>query len=583
MHRGVLALVLVACHSPASPRPQLPLVTTGESSQWIRTGHYDEAVALCHDFARVYPSVTCDEIGKTGEDRPIVALRIARHHAQRVPVIYVQAGIHAGEIEGKDAGLWFLRDLLDGKVAPGALDAVDVVFVPVVNPDGHERFGPNNRPNQRGPEEMGFRTNAARLNINRDFVKADTPEAQALLRVIAARDPVLLVDLHTTDGAKFEHDISFNTAPVAARPGDQLAETAHALSDALIERMTALGHLPLGFYPTFISEDDPLSGFAIGEAPPRFSQTYMALRSRLGVLVETHSWRTYKERAQSTYHALQSIFELATREAARWSAVEHAADRADQQLRGNPLPVVFENGPHTTEIAFRGYAFEKVPSDISGGTWTKYAESKPEVWHVKLHDELIPKVSVAVPKAGYIVDGGFAPQIGAVLARHGIAYRLLPDQLRGDVEVFRATKVTYQPPFEGRTRTQLEGAWTRETRTFERGAIFVPLAQPAVRLIVQLLDPAAPDSLAQWGELNVVFERREYMEPYVAEEAARAMIARDPSLRTQLDAAVAADPELAKSPTQRLEWFYRRHLAWDERTNLLPIYKTDRDFARLVP
>src|SRR5678816_1143012 len=99
--------------------------------------------------------------------------------------MYIPAGIHAGEIEGKDAGFWFLRDLLDGKVAPGALDAVDVVFIPVVNPDGHERFGPNNRPNQRGPAEMGFRTNDARLNINRDYVKAETPEMAALLRAFS--------------------------------------------------------------------------------------------------------------------------------------------------------------------------------------------------------------------------------------------------------------------------------------------------------------------------------------------------------------------------------------------------------------
>jgi predicted deacylase len=247
VHRIVIALALIACHPPATaPRPHLPLITTAESSHWIRTGHYDEAVQLCHDFARAYADVTCDEIGKTVEDRPIVALRIARQHAQPVPLVYVQAGIHAGEIEGKDAGLWFLRDLLDGKVAPGALDVVDVVFVPVVNPDGHERFGPNNRPNQRGPEEMGFRTNAARLNINRDFVKAETPEVQALLRVLTKRDPVLLVDLHTTDGAKFEQDISFTTAPVAARP-DELDESAHALLSALVARMTALGHLPVGF------------------------------------------------------------------------------------------------------------------------------------------------------------------------------------------------------------------------------------------------------------------------------------------------------------------------------------------------
>ena len=142
----------------------------------------------------------------------------------------MQGGIHAGEIEGKDAGFLALRDLLDGKVAPGALDAVTLVFVPVFNPDGHERFGPNNRPNQRGPEEMGFRTTAANLNLNRDYVKADAPEMAGDARRCLTRGiPILFVDLHTTDGAKFEHDIASWSRPAAPR-ADGSSEAARALS-----------------------------------------------------------------------------------------------------------------------------------------------------------------------------------------------------------------------------------------------------------------------------------------------------------------------------------------------------------------
>jgi hypothetical protein len=576
-----LLVVLAACHPaapPPPPRPALPLMTTAEQSGYTRTGRYDEAVRLCHDFARVYDRVTCVELGRTVEDRPIVALRIARVHARPAPVVYVQAGIHAGEIEGKDAGFWFFRDLLDGKVAPGALDAVDVVFVPVVNPDGHERFGSNNRPNQRGPEAMGFRTNAARLNLNRDFVKADSPEIRALLRVIVRDDPALVVDLHTTDGAKFEHDISIDISPVAPR-GDALDDVAHELEHGLTDRLTALGHLPLAFYPSFVTDDDPRSGFAVGEPPPRFSQSYAAARSRLGILVETHSWRTYPERTRATYHALQAIFERAATDAARWLQVDRDADRADIALRGTKVPLVYENGPHVTQLAFRGYAYERRPSPISGGTWIAYDETRPEIWNVPLRDELVPKVFATMPAEGYVVDGGFAPQIADVLDRHGIAYAKLDGEPRVDVDVFRATKVTYQPPFEGHTRVQLDGAWSRESRTLERGAIFVSIRQPHARLILQLLDPAGPDSLAQWGELNVVFERKEYMEAYVAEEVARAMLAKDPGLQARFDAAVAADPELANSATKRLDWFYQRHPSWDERVNLLPIYRTDHDLA----
>ena len=572
-----LALCLASALAPAgcasAPRP--PLVTTGERSGYVRTGRYDEAVHLCHDFARAYRGVHCVEIGRSSEDRPIVALRIARRPG--LPVIYVEAGIHAGEIEGKDAGFAFLRDLLDGKVAAGALDRAAIVFVPVINPDGHERFGPNHRVNQRGPEEMGFRTNGARLNLNRDWVKVDTPEVAAALAVIRRDDPVLFVDLHTTDGAKFQHDISVTIAPVAPRAGG-LERTAAALSAAMMKRLTELGHLPVPFYPSFRTDDDPASGFASGEAPPRFSSSYMAARGRLGMLVETHSWRTYRERAQSTYHALQAVLEAAARgEAAAWRAAADAESRADAALGGTEPAILWKPGPKSREIEFRGYAYETRQSELSGGTWISYDERTPQIWKVPLFDELEPALRVAAPRAGYIVDGGFAPLVAKVLAHHGIAFEALPGQPRLAVEAFRAAKATFQPPFEGRTRAAIEGAWTSETRTLERGAIFVPIAQPLARLAMHVLDPALPDSLAQWGHFNAVFERKEYMESYVAEEAAREMLAKDPSLRARFDADVAADPELARSPARRLDWFYRRHPAWDERENLLPVYRVGAD------
>ena len=278
----VLAFASIVIASACSPahRVRPTLTSTAETSQWLRTGRYDEAVTLCRSYAVAYDDVTCDSIGETTQGRPIVALSITRN--ADAPVILIQGGIHAGEIEGKDAGFRFLRDLLDGKVAPGALDAVSVVFIPVINPDGHERFGPNHRPNQRGPEEMGFRTNGARLNLNRDYIKADSPELRAELRVIHARDPVMLVDLHTTDGAQFEHDISVITSPLAPR-GDGLEEAATALSGSLQKRLTELGHLPVPFYPSFVDDTNPHSGFASGEAAPRFSSYFMAARSRIGI------------------------------------------------------------------------------------------------------------------------------------------------------------------------------------------------------------------------------------------------------------------------------------------------------------
>jgi hypothetical protein len=275
------------------------------------------------------------------------------------------------------------------------------------------------------------------------------------------------------------------------------------------------------------------------------------------------------------YDVLAALLERATADAATWRTVATQAERADDRLRGHDLPVVWENGPHTTELSFRGYAYERRESDISGAPWIVYDETTPQIWKVPLRDELVPKVVAHVPVEGYVIDGGFAAIVRPILERHGIRTQPIAGRPMLRLEAFRATSVTFDPPYEGHSRATIQGGWNSEWRTLDQGALFVSTRQPLLRLIVNLLDPGGPDSLAQWGTLNTSFEKKEYMEAYVAEEVAREQIARDPSLRAQFDAALAADPELAKSPAKRLEWFYRRHPSWDERVNLLPIYRVD--------
>src|SRR5436190_8789900 len=169
------------------------LTTAAERSQFRSTGRYPEVLQLCAAFEKAHPGVVrCVTFGRTPESRPMVALVASRTGAltgeearrRKIPVVLVQGGIHAGEIDGKDAGFLALREILDGRAAKGSLEKSVLVFVPVFNVDGHERFGRWNRPNQRGPEEMGWRTTAQNFNLNRDYVKADSPEMQEMLRLV---------------------------------------------------------------------------------------------------------------------------------------------------------------------------------------------------------------------------------------------------------------------------------------------------------------------------------------------------------------------------------------------------------------
>jgi hypothetical protein len=198
------------------------------------------------------------------------------------------------------------------------------------------------------------------------------------------------------------------------------------------------------------------------------------------------------------------------------------------------------------------------------------------VWRVPLLDEVAPAVTVDAPRGGYVVPAGHAGLVAAKLALHGIDSRVLAAAVpKAALQTFRATKVTLATAtFEGRTGATLEGAWAAETRDVPAGSLFVPIAQPNAWLLMSLLEPAAPDSLGAWGFFNVAYERREYMEGYVAEQWAREALAADPELRRAFEKRLAEAPAFVRDPAARLDFFYRRHPAFDERFNLYPIYRS---------
>ena len=585
--RAVLLVTLaaVACGRSSAPAPAL--VTVAEQSGFVRTGRYVEVETLCAAFQKAWPAqVRCVEFGRSPENRPLLALvasgdgaldpEAARARAR--PVVLMQGGIHAGEIDGKDAGFLLLRQLLDGSVAGGLLSRVTFVFVPVFNVDGHERFGRWNRPNQTGPEEMGWRTTAQNLNLNRDYVKADAPEMRAMLRLLGEWDPILYADLHVTDGAQFEHDVSVTGGPTLVGD-DELRKAGLGLRDELIARLAAQGSLPLDFYPDFVAQDDPASGFALSVSQARFSDGYWPLRNRLAILVETHSWKDYPTRVRVTRNAMFAMLELAAAHGAQWLAAARGADERAARVGGTSVALAYASTDHVQTIDFRGYAYTRQPSAISGGLATRYDATKPQVWHVPLRDEVRPSISVVAPRGGYIVPAAHASWVGEKLALHGIASRVLaPGDAPLDVEVFRATKAALAPAtFEGHAMRSVEGEWTPERRGVPAGSLFVPIAQAKSHLVMTLLEPRGPDSLVSWGFFNAAFEPKEYMEPYVADALGVDMLKTDPHAREEFERRLREDPAFAASPGARLDFFYRRHPSWDDRLNLYPVLRIDRE------
>ena len=313
---------------------QTPLTTIAEQSGFRRTGRSDEVTRLCAAFAAAWPhEVRSLEFGHSAEGRPMRALVVSRADARSVPILMIQAGIHPGESDGKDAGFIALREMLVESAWRKVLERIAILFVPAFNIDGHERFGRWNRPNQNGPEETGWRTTAQNLNLNRDYAKADSPEMRALLGLIRSWDPLVCADLHVTDGADFQPDISLQAEPT--NQGDaRLYPAGSEMRAALIAKLAAQGSLPLPFYPDFAVTDDPGSGFLLTVYSPRFSTGYFPQRNRFTVLVETHSWKDYATRVRVTRNTIIALAELVAEHGSAWRALAREADQAATRLGG---------------------------------------------------------------------------------------------------------------------------------------------------------------------------------------------------------------------------------------------------------
>src|SRR5690606_24489647 len=269
-------------------------------------------------------------------------------------------------------------------------------------------------------EEMGWRTTAQNYNLNRDYVKADAPEMRAMLALVEAWDPIAVVDLHATNGAQFEHDISVQIEPLHA--GDpELGRLGRALRDGLLARLEAQGSLPLPFYPEFEAYDDPASGIADGVAPPRFSHGYFRLRNRFGILVETHSWKEYPVRVRITRNLVGAMLEATARDGSGWLRAAAAADARAAGLAGQPVALDWVATDDVRTVDFRGYAFTRTPSGVSGALMTRYDESTPQLWRMPLRDTLVPGRQVAAPGPGAAVPAagrGRPRRAGRGLPRH---------------------------------------------------------------------------------------------------------------------------------------------------------------------
>jgi hypothetical protein len=591
---SIFILLLTSC---LRGNPAEDWATPSEKSNYKTTPNYAETMEYLKRIANAAKGkVKLEPFGKSGLGRILWTVLISGdgvfdpesiHRANR-PVVLIQNGIHAGEIDGKDASLALIRDMVIKGNQKQLLQKAVIVIIPIYNIDGHERISRYNRINQNGPEEMGWRTTAINLNLNRDYMKADTPETRAFLKLWNRWVPDFLFDDHVTDGADYQYDITYGVehGPDVNPPLASWIEKT--LMPDVEKSVSATGHR-IGPLINFIDPNDPASGLTLGQSPPRFSTGYAILQNRPGMLVEMHMLKDYKTRVTGNYEILRATLEVINRDADPLIQMNRNADAATiiDAKNGATVALYLDPSGETEPFEFLTYKYRIEKSDLSDGPWVQYSK-EPLSLTVKRQTACKVSRSVQVP-AAYAIPPQWTRLIDVIQA-HGLKILVATKPFTTNAEVYRCkVPVWTSNPFEGRHPVSFSGVAmgdagfhnsgftepgckaTLQEVSYPAGTVIVPTAQRSAKVAVHFLEPDAPDSAVVWGFVDAIFEQKEYGEGYVLEKMAREMIEKDPKLKQEFDQEVANDKTFASSPDARLNFFYQHSPYWDHQFGVYPV------------
>jgi hypothetical protein len=545
-------------------------ITPSEMTGLTASPNYDDTLAFLRRMDPQSALMRIEQIGTTPEGRALVAVILTKDGATfqpAKPVFLIQAGIHSGEIDGKDAMLMLMRDMLFGG-KDSLLDKVNIVFIPVLNADGHERSSAFSRPNQRGPKEMGWRNTAQNLNLNRDYMKADAPEMNALLALMRKYDPDFYIDLHVTDGMDYQYDITYGfdgwDGLYADSPaiGKWLNDVYRPKADAAL---AAAGHIP---GPLIFARDDGdvSKGTDLPAFAPRFSHAYGDLRRLPTVLVENHSLKPYRQRVLGTYVLLEATIRVLASEGKSLKA----AIASDRALRPTHVDANWKDRKDPVGwLDFLTVASEEVKSPASGGMVTRFNGKPGPTVKIPVYGSE-PGLQISVAKVYWVPST--KPDVIVRLKAHGIEMETLTSSRTVEIDMLRLAGFKTGAPAEGRIAITPTG-FSHELRTvtFHPGSVRISTDQPLGALAAYLLEPQSEDSFLASGFFNEILSRVEYMEPYAIAPMAERMLAETPALKAEFEAKLASDPDFAASPLRRLQFFYERSPFYDDRYLLYPV------------
>ncbi len=487
-HRAFVALIIAAtcCVRLVAQTPQ----TVAETSQFQATSRHADVLAFCQTLARESPVARFTDYGTSGEGRKLPLLFIADppvdslEQAARAGklIILAQGNIHAGEVDGKEALLILARDLAQAKNR-SLLKSVIVAIAPLVNPDGNEKLAKTNRPHQNGPAEVGVRTNADGFDLNRDFVKLETREVQALVRLYRRMNPAVVIDTHTTNGSFHRYTLTYDGPRHPACDEKLVVFVRDTMLPEVSKRVEQSDGFATFFYGNFDRERKKWEPYP---AHLRYGTQYVALRGRIAILAESYVYASYRDRVRATRSFVHHCINVV---AANSSKVKSVLDSA--ATTPDRIALRHELKASAKPVAINGFVEE-----MRDGK--RVATDKKHDYTVTHFNETAATLVEPRPFA-YVIPASWGKVIENLL-RHGIDVEVLREDLDLPVRVTHIQAVNTAPkPYQGHKQIELSTTHSTETRRVSADSFVVRTKQPLGRLACLLLEPRSEDGLTTWN------------------------------------------------------------------------------------
>ncbi|GAA0873153.1 M14 family metallopeptidase [Gangjinia marincola] len=536
--------------------------TRFEKSSGKETATYQETIQFYTDLADAYVSVSTYTIGKTDSGEPLhlvtfnpnrtLESEFGKDRDKRI--ILVNNGIHPGESDGIDASMMLMRDLAQEKL-PTPQNSI-IAVIPIYNIGGALNRNSTTRTNQNGPVSYGFRGNARNYDLNRDFIKADTKNAQSFAKVFHYVKPDIFIDNHVSNGADYQYVLT-HLFTQHNKLGGELGNYLHTQLMPQLEQSLEAKDWPITPYVN-VFNTTPERGFTQFMDHPRYSTGYTTLWNTLGMMVETHMLKPYKDRVDGTYELMKSMIEIVEKDHDTIKKLRDDADTFYRQAETYPLDFKADTTQNST-LHFKGYEAEKITSPVTGRDRLKYDRSRPFEKEVLYANTFTAEDDVAIPKAYLVPKSWF--RVVDRLQQNKIKMSLIEKDSTITVEEYRIAEYkTRTTAYEGHyNHYNTAITSTQEAKSITAGQYYyIATDQPGIRYLLETLEPTAVDSFFNWNFFDTILQQKEGFSPYVFEDIAADFLAKNPSVKKEFDDKKRRESDFANNWYAQLDWIHKK-------------------------